>query len=48
MTTQVLVVEDDPAIQALIRFTLEKAGLKAEIADITTDDEPASAEKPTA
>ena len=28
MTTQVLVVEDDPAIQELIRFTLQKAGLK--------------------
>ena len=28
MTAQVLVVEDDPAIQELIRFTLEKAGLK--------------------
>ncbi|MBI4988478.1 MAG: phosphate regulon transcriptional regulator PhoB [Rhodocyclales bacterium] len=28
MTTRVLVVEDDPAIQELIRFTLEKAGLK--------------------
>ena len=28
MTTRVLVVEDDPAIQELIRFTLQKAGLK--------------------
>ncbi len=27
MTTTVLVVEDDPAIQELIRFTLQKAGL---------------------
>ncbi|MBV6476124.1 MAG: phosphate regulon transcriptional regulator PhoB [Rhodocyclaceae bacterium] len=32
MTTRVLVVEDDPAIQELIRFTLEKAGLKAAVA----------------
>ncbi len=29
MATRVLVVEDDPAIQELIRFTLEKAGMKA-------------------
>ena len=28
MTTTVLVVEDDPAIQELIRFTLQKAGLR--------------------
>ena len=28
MATRVLVVEDDPAIQELIRFTLEKAGMK--------------------
>ncbi|MCK6384148.1 MAG: phosphate regulon transcriptional regulator PhoB [Rhodocyclaceae bacterium] len=27
MTTKILVVEDDPAIQELIRFTLQKAGL---------------------
>ena len=32
MSAQVLVVEDDPAIQELIRFTLEKAGLKAAVA----------------
>lgn len=29
MATRVLVVEDDPAIQELIRFTLEKAGMQA-------------------
>lgn len=32
MATRVLVVEDDPAIQELIRFTLEKAGMKAAVA----------------
>lgn len=29
MATHALVVEDDPAIQELIRFTLEKSGMKA-------------------
>ncbi len=29
MATHALVVEDDPAIQELIRFTLEKSGIKA-------------------
>ena len=29
MATQALIVEDDPAIQELIRYTLEKSGMKA-------------------
>jgi len=32
MAARILVVEDDPAIQELIRFTLEKAGLGAALA----------------
>lgn len=32
MAARILVVEDDPAIQELIRFTLEKAGLQAALA----------------
>ncbi len=33
MSARVLVVEDDPAIQELIRFTLEKAGLQSILVD---------------
>ena len=41
MTTRVLVVEDDPAIQELIRFTLQKAGLKP-IAALSGEDAQAA------
>ena len=41
MPTRVLVVEDDPAIQELIRFTLQKAGLKP-IAALSAEDAQAA------
>ena len=41
MPTRVLVVEDDPAIQELIRFTLQKAGLKP-IAALSGEDAQAA------
>jgi two-component system phosphate regulon response regulator PhoB len=41
MSARVLVVEDDPAIQELIRFTLEKAGLQSIL--VTTSAEAAEA-----
>jgi len=41
MTTRVLVVEDDPAIQELIRFTLQKAGLEPVAAESAEEAEAA-------